>query len=71
MDAGLDDWLWFGDTGSYGEHFLEVRVWDSPQYDVSPDGQRFLMLRVPDPAEGAELILVQNFFEELKERVPN
>ena len=29
VNAGLDPNLWFGDTGSYGEHFLEVRVWDS------------------------------------------
>ncbi len=41
-------------------------------YDVSPDDQRFLMLRIDEEAEeSGELILVQNFFEELKERVPN
>jgi len=40
-----------------------------PVYDVSPDGQRFVMLRTEEVS--SELILVQNFFEELKERVPN
>jgi serine/threonine-protein kinase len=42
-----------------------------PMYDVSPDDQRFVMLRIQAEGEGVELILVQNFFEELKERVPN
>jgi hypothetical protein len=39
------------------------------QYDVSPDDQRFIMLR-PVGDGGRELILVQNFFEELRARVP-
>ena len=43
-----------------------------PQYDVSFDDQRFVMLRIEDDGSGTDgLILVQNFFEELKERVPN
>ena len=43
-----------------------------PMYDVSPDDQRFVMLRIGGEGTAAsELILVQNFFEELKERVPN
>ena len=44
-------------------------------YGISPDDQRFLMARdvVPDVLEEADfgLVLVQNFFEELKERVGN
>jgi len=41
-----------------------------PLYDVSPDDDRFVMLRSFD--EGPwELILVQNFFEELKRLVSN
>ena len=43
-----------------------------PLYDVSPDDQRFVMLRILAGAEDdTELILLENFFEELKERVPN
>ena len=42
-----------------------------PQYDVSPDDQRFVMLRIDGEVGGSELILVQNFFEELRERVGN
>jgi len=45
-------------------------------YDVSADDQRFLLSRSvqfgnDDDASRPELILVQNFFEELKARVPN
>ena len=42
------------------------------QYDVSRDGSRFLMVRVVDrPAvKVTQMILVQNWFEELKRRVP-
>jgi hypothetical protein len=43
-------------------------------YDVSVDGQRFLMLKNPEtpPQDATEqrIIVVQNFFEELKRRVP-
>jgi serine/threonine protein kinase len=43
-------------------------------YDVAPDGQRFIMVR-PVAANGSdtepELILVQNFDEELKRLLPN
>lgn len=40
------------------------------QYDVSPDGERFVMLRF-EGGGGMELFLLQNLFEELKERVGN
>jgi serine/threonine-protein kinase len=43
-------------------------------YDVSSDGKRFLMIRNPDrPAEAeppARIVLVQNWFDELKRLVP-
>ena len=42
--------------------------WRGRAYDVSPDGQRFLMIK--DDANPLELILVQNWFEELKRLVP-
>jgi hypothetical protein len=40
-------------------------------YDISPDDQRFLMARsVQDPrSAGVRMILVQNFFEQLKQKV--
>lgn len=41
-----------------------------PMYDVSADGERFIMLRVKD-VELSAVVLVQNFFEVLRQRVPN
>ena len=40
-----------------------------PGYDVLPDG-RFLMVRGADPSGTREIVLVQNWFEELKRLVP-
>ncbi len=41
-------------------------------YDVSPDGERFLMIREDSPVgfSNTELIYVQNWLEELKRLVP-
>jgi serine/threonine-protein kinase len=40
-------------------------------WDPDPSGQRFLMIRAPDPAtSGARIDVVINWFEELKSRVP-
>ena len=41
-------------------------------YDVSPDGQRFLMLKASEQAQAAptQINVVLNWFEELKRRVP-
>jgi len=40
-------------------------------YDVTPDGQRFLMVRAAEqpPAHVSQMMLVQNWTEELKARV--
>jgi len=41
-------------------------------YDVSPDGERFLMLKTAEQAEAAptQINVVLNWFEELKQKVP-
>ena len=39
-------------------------------YDVSPDGQRFLMVKGDTEAAPRQLRLVVNWFEELKAKVP-
>ena len=42
-------------------------------FDISPDGERFLMIKDPISQEGgtsASIAFVQNWVEELKERVP-
>jgi hypothetical protein len=42
-----------------------------PDYDVSPDGQRFLMLKANELAQApAQINVVLNWFEELKQKVP-
>ncbi len=43
----------------------------SPMYDVSPDDQRFVMLRTDAEFGYTELILVENWFEELRQRMGN
>ena len=40
-------------------------------YDVTEDGQRFLMARAFKPSTEPTFVLVTNFFEELKRRLPN
>ena len=44
----------------------------SPNFDVSPDGQRFLMVKAPMTlaAGGTQVSVVLNWFEELKRRAP-
>jgi hypothetical protein len=45
----------------------------SPDYSVTADGQRFLMLKLGDQPQSAALTqinVVVNWFEELKQRVP-
>jgi len=45
-------------------------------YDVSPDGQRFLMIKDNAPSDrssnatSAGIVIVEHWFEELKARVP-
>lgn len=41
-------------------------------YDVSPDGERFLMLKPTEQAQSAptQIVVVQNWFQELKQKVP-
>ncbi len=40
-------------------------------YDVTPDDQRFVMIRNLDADQVGEVIVVENFFEELKAKVGN
>jgi hypothetical protein len=39
-----------------------------PTYDVAPDDRRFVMIRSVAPSAETELVLVQNWAEELKAR---
>jgi hypothetical protein len=42
------------------------------EWDISPDGKRFLMVKLEErkPQPVTEMILIQNWFEELKRLVP-
>jgi serine/threonine-protein kinase len=52
-----------------GSDYLRSPV--HPQYDVTPDGERFLLLRRVGSSQESRLILVQNFFAELRRLAPN
>ncbi len=41
-----------------------------PNYDITPNGQRFVMVRGVSAGRDS-VIVVTNWFEELRERVPN
>ena len=57
-----------------GRYFTGGGVIDIRQYDVSPDGQRFLMIKEgggsDQTAAPPQLIVVQHWLEELKRLVP-
>ena len=44
---------------------------DGARYDVTADGQRFLVIK-PEPEASAQdqIVVVQNWFKELRQRVP-
>jgi Tol biopolymer transport system component len=54
------------------EGHYEMAPFPIPNYDVSPDGQRFLMLKSIEATQAAptQINVVLNWFEELKRRVP-
>jgi hypothetical protein len=54
------------------EGYLTNLNWWGRSYDISPDGQRFLMIK-ENGAEGtapASIVVVQHWVEELKRLVP-
>ncbi len=50
--------------------FLSGPTWLPRNYDISTDGQRFLMIKREQDLVPAELIVILNWFEELKRLVP-
>ncbi|MEE8094154.1 MAG: protein kinase, partial [Gammaproteobacteria bacterium] len=51
-----------------GDYIIEQ---GGPNYDVSPDGERFLMIKqIEDASATSQIIVVQNWFEELKRLAP-
>ena len=57
------------------EMLFEGNYWKwspAPSYDITPDGQRFVMIKEggPESEAPAQINIVLNWFEELKQRVP-
>ena len=50
--------------------FLMGFVDQTANYDVAPDGERFVMLQSIEGMRGYEIAVVLNWFEELKRLVP-
>ena len=77
MSASVEGWSTFragNPTRLFeGPYFMPT---NSParSYDVSPDGQRFLMIKVgggsADTTAPPSIVIVQNWTEELKRLVP-
>ena len=64
-----------GSVGTPGVLFEDTFVTDQygvgiANYDVTPDGQSFLMVSDSRTDDGGAIVLVENWFEELTERVP-
>ena len=50
----------------------DAYIWDAPGvYDITSNDERFVMIGMRTGGLGSELIVVENFFEELEERVGN
>jgi serine/threonine-protein kinase len=76
IDITTDAAFAFGNEQALGIRGFLLSGIDTRPYDITPDGQRFLMVFPADQADpGAEtpdeqINIVLNWFEELKERVP-
>ncbi len=54
----------------FEKRFLPGPIWARRNYDISPDGQRFLMIQREQDLVPTEIIVILNWFEELKRLVP-
>ena len=53
------------------EGTFQMAILSRANYNVAPDGQRFVMIQENDPdSAAAQINVVLNWFEELKQRVP-
>ena len=62
FSAGIPQLLFEGD--------FQTGIVSRADYDVTPDGQRFLMVQLGGVLEVSQINVVLNWFEELKRRVP-
>ena len=54
----------------FEERFEAGVSWYRPNYDISPDGQRFVMIKAGEEAPLTQINVVLNWFEELKRLAP-
>jgi len=59
-----------GEGFALGEPRVLFSLRDMSSWEVAPDGQRFLLKRARRASAAPRLIVVQNFFEELKRSTP-
>jgi hypothetical protein len=56
----------------FGGPYLDNPGWTRPRsYDVSADGERFLLTKVPRERPRPQIAVVMNWFDELRARVPS
>ena len=58
----------FRDLGE--QRIIDRRSHLGATWDIAPDGERMLMIRVAAPAPTKQINVILNWFEELKQRVP-
>jgi tRNA A-37 threonylcarbamoyl transferase component Bud32 len=71
VDAREDSWSAGRPTKVVEGHYATEGVRDRRTYDVSTDGQRFLMIKQPaNEVAAPQIVVVQHWLEELKRLVP-
>ena len=72
VDIATQSGFFAGKPRMLFEGRYELAPFPISNYDVSPDGQRFLMLKPIEQAQAAptQINVVLNWFEELKQKVP-
>ena len=70
LDVTMDRGVWFGTERALPlQGFIAIR--DFRNYGLTPDGKKFVvLLPAGKPSPGPRITIVQNWFEDLKARVP-
>jgi hypothetical protein len=53
-----------------GPYIWTIANFGGRLYDISPDGQRFLVLKSVDTPQPSTIVVAQDWFEDLKQRAP-
>jgi hypothetical protein len=63
-------WRPQAEPGSFSSAFSRSRPPAARSYDVSRDGERFLLLKLPSERSRPRINVVLNWFDELRAKVP-